>query len=525
MATMKVFRRKWPGLRIRPFYVLIFAVTAGAQAFLIHIDAFDLFYHWSRAYEIWQADEIFTTFTVLSFALIAVLIVRNKDVRRAEIRRRSAEARVNALARYDALTGLANRQGFKDDIAAWLSATTAANRSFAMLLIDIDQFKIVNDRFGHAGGDEILRQAAIRLRGLLGPEDRAAHIGGDEFAILAGVRQGEEDAIRLARRVLAVLGLPIQRGDISAKVTVSIGIALFPCDGETGDLLLQRAESALYQAKTAGRNVYALFEASRHDALNAQRETERALRDSVGRGEITTHFQPIFDLQTGQPVSVEALARWDRPGQGLVSPGLFIPMAEDLGLIGDVFGQVMRAALEEARHWPDHIPVAVNLSPLQLRDPGTADFILTLLRSSGLGPSRLEIEITESALLAETDAARQCIVKLRAAGIRFGLDDFGTGYANLHQLRQLPFDKVKIDRSFIRQLGDKDNAVLMQLIIDLAHALRLKVVAEGIETEAEATWARVHGCDQGQGFGLSRPMDGAGIRSLLAPKAIKQAQI
>lgn len=522
---MKAFRRKWSNLAIRPVYVLIFAATIGAQAFLFHIDAFDLLHHWSREHEDWEVDEIFTTLSVLSFALIAVLIVRNKDVRQAESRRRAAEARASAFARFDALTGLANRQGFKEDVAAWLSVTGPAKLKFAVLLIDIDHFKIVNDRLGHAGGDEILRQSAARLRGLMGTDDRtAARIGGNEFAILTGALPGEEDAIRLARRVLAVLGLPIQREGPSTRVTVSIGIALFPSDGETGELLLQQAESALYQAKATGRNTYTLYDARHHAALHTQRETERALRDGLVRGEIMTHYQPIFDLRTGQPVSVEALARWDKPGHGLVAPGLFIPMAEDLGLIGDVFSQVLRAAADEAKHWPPGIPVAVNLSPLQLRKAGTAELILALLESTGLSPARLELEITESALLADFEPARHCILQLRSAGIHFGLDDFGTGYANLHQLRELPFDKVKIDRSFIQRLSNEDNATLAKLIIDLAHALRMTVVAEGIETELEADWARTHGCDHGQGYGLARPMPAAEIRRLLAPGPRKRTR-
>lgn len=514
MAPMKHLRRLVSDFKIRPVYAAIIAATAIAQIFLIHADAFDELYRWSRAHESWEVDEVFITFSVLSFALIAVLIVRNQDVRRAEAHRRHAEARANALARYDPLTGLANRRGFQEDVSARLSAALPEDGRIAVMILDIDHFKVVNDSMGHAAGDKVLQQIADRLRSLRGPGDRAAYIGGDEFALLAGPLR-DDDIIRLARRALGVLGLPIRHADIAAKVTVSIGIALYPDDGESGEILLQRAESALYQAKAAGRNTYALFDARHHQALNEQRETEKALRSGIARGEITTHFQPIYDLKSRRPVSVEALARWQRPGLGLVPPGVFIPIAEDLGLIGDVFDQVLRQAAEEAMHWPAAIPIAVNLSPLQLHDPGTADRILSILDSVGLPPDRLEIEITESAMLAEVEPARQGIMRLRAAGIHFALDDFGSGYANLHQLRDLPFDKVKIDRSFIMQLSDPDTACLLERIIDLAHALRLTVVAEGIETEAEAAWTRDHGCDHGQGYGFARPMPADAIRDVM----------
>ncbi|WP_165837608.1 putative bifunctional diguanylate cyclase/phosphodiesterase [Zavarzinia aquatilis] len=515
---MKLLPRFVTALKIRPIYALIFAGTAVAQAVLTHIGAFDLLYRWSRAHEHWEIDEIFTTFSVLSFALMAVLIVRNKDVRRAQAEHRKAEARAHALARYDTLTGLANRQGFQEDIAARLSAVAPEDGRLVVMILDIDHFKVVNDSLGQAAGDKVLQQIADRLRSLRGPSDRAAHIGGDEFALLAGPLRDDDDIIRLARRALGVLGLPIHRTGLSAKVTVSIGIALYPGDGESGEILLQRAESALYRAKAAGRNTYALFDATHHQALHEQRETERALRSGIARGEIVTHFQPIFDLQSRHLVCVEALARWQRPDHGLIPPAVFIPIAEDLGLIGDLFGQVLRSAAEEAVRWPPTVPVAVNLSPLQLHDPDTAQRILAILDSVGLPPDRLEIEITESALLAEVEAARQSIQRLRRAGIHFALDDFGTGYANLHQLRDLPFDKVKIDRSFVMRLADPDTACLLERIIDLAHAMRLTVVAEGIETEAEAAWTRDHGCHHGQGYGLARPMPAHALLDMMAAR-------
>lgn len=510
---MKPLKRRLADFRMRPVYAAIIAVTVIAQLVLIRVDAFDALYRWSRAHEDWELDEIFITFSLLSFALMAVLIVRNQDVRRAE-------AKANALARYDPLTGLTNRQGFHEDMTARLSAASPEAGRIAVLILDIDHFKVVNDSMGHAAGDRVLQLIADRLRGLAGPGDRAAHIGGDEFALLAGPLRDDDDIVRLARRALGVLGLPIQRAGVVTKVTVSIGIALFPGDGESGEVLLQRAENALYQAKAAGRNTYALFDARHHQALNEQREIEKALRGGIAHGEITTHFQPIYDLVSRRPVSVEALARWQRPGHGLVPPCVFIPIVEDLGLIGDVFEQVLRRAAEAAMHWPPTIPVAVNLSPLQLHDPGTADRILAIIDSVGLPPDRLEIEITESALLAEAEAApaRQSMMRLRAAGIHFALDDFGTGYANLHQLRDLPFDKVKIDRSFIMQLSDPDTACLLERIIDLAHAIRLTVVAEGIETEAEAVWTRDHGCNHGQGYGLARPMCADAIRDVLTAR-------
>lgn len=506
------FSRQTRGFR--PVFIVIIAVAVALQILLMSLDTVDWLYQYSRDHENWELDEVFTLFCVLSFALIAVLIVRNRDLKHAEAERQLAEARLEGLERFDALTGLRTRASFLDAVEPFLTESPSGS-CVGMLLIDLDRFKDVNERFGTNIGDRLLRRIATRITEIMEQDSIAARLGGDRFAIVTPPTADQNQILRLARRLQTAISSPLVHPVADCKITASIGIALYPNDGDSVIALLGRAEAALKQARAAGRNTHALFDATL-DHMNRQRlEMEAALSAGLARGEVVAHFQPVFDMKTGRPVGAEALARWNRDGHGPVSPCVFIPLAEDAGLINDIFDTILRQALREMRQWPAPCWIAVNLSPQQFSAEGTATRILDILAEEDATPSRLCIEITERALPDDAAVAHQMVRTLRAANISLALDDFGSGYANLRQLRTLPFDKVKIDRSFLDDLGDPDIAGLTARIIDLAHALRLAVVAEGIETDAVAEWARAHGCDLGQGFGLAKPMPAEAVRALM----------
>ncbi|MCF4166949.1 EAL domain-containing protein [Zavarzinia compransoris] len=503
-----------PRARFRPIFVVIIVGALALQALLISLDTFEWLYHYSRDHEDWELDGVFTIFSVLSFALIAVLIVRNRDLKQAEAERRLAEARLEGLERFDALTGLRNRTGFLDAVEPFLAAAPA-NGCIGLLLIDLDRFKQVNQRFGTGIGDRLLRRIAARMTEVMAADTIAARLGGDRFALVTPPTVDQNHILRLARRLQAAIGSPEVHPVADSKITASIGIAIHPNDGDGVDILLSRAEAALQQARSEGRNTYALFDAGLERMNRERLEMEAALRAGLARGDVVAHFQPIFDMKTGRPVGAEALARWHRDGHGPVPPGIFIPLAEDAGLIAGIFDTILRQALRELRHWPAPCWISVNLSPQQFSAEGTAARILAVLAEEEAPAGRLCLEITERALPDDAAMAHQMVRTLHAAGVRLALDDFGSGYANLRQLRALPFDKVKIDRSFLDDLGDPDIAGLTARIIDLAHALRMAVVAEGIETDAVAEWARLHDCDMGQGFGLARPMPAEAVRALM----------
>ncbi|MDD3447368.1 MAG: bifunctional diguanylate cyclase/phosphodiesterase [Zavarzinia sp.] len=496
---------------MRPVFVLIAVCAIGLQALLVMIDAFDRLYAYTRAHEDWELDELFTAFSVLSFALIAVLIVRNRDLRKAERHRHDAERHIASLRKFDGLTGLLNRAGFRDDGDAHLAAGPAGS-CFGILMIDIDRFKSLNDHYGQAAGDRFLQHFATRLSDVVGPDGIAARLASDQFAVITPPLSGRSGILRLARRLLTAAATTGTKDVPTGSATASIGISIAPVDGTLVDQLLPRAEAAMLAARAAGRNTYAVFDDQLEHVNRESRAMEADLRAGLRRGEVIAYFQPIIDLRTGRTAGAEALARWQRPGHGIVSPLDFINLAEDAGLIAVVYEAVLRHAATEAAGWPPEVWVAVNLSPLQLSDPETAEKTLSIIAEAGLPPTRLCLEITESALPDDMPLARKTVDTLKAAGISLSLDDFGSGYANLRQLRELPFDKVKVDRSFLIGLHDPEVADLTARIIDLAHALRRRVVAEGIETEAVAEWVRAHGCEYGQGYALSRPLPAPDIR-------------
>ncbi|MGY2048183.1 EAL domain-containing protein [Methylobacterium sp. JK268] len=423
-----------------------------------------------------------------------------------------AEAEMNRLAHHDALTGLANRLRFNTALAERFA--TRRRASFALLTLDLDRFKSVNDTLGHGMGDALLCRVARRLERVVG-EDLVARLGGDEFAILpAG--DGDLPAIQAtAERVIDILARPFLIDGHVLDIGASIGIALAPQDGETPGQLLGSADLALYGAKAEGGGRFRMFEGEMNARMQARRSLEQDLRRALARGEFTLHYQPQVDARTGRYDGAEALIRWHHPERGLVSPAAFIPLAEETGLIGPLGEWVLRTACAEAAGWPDHLTVAVNLSPVQFRDGRLAAAFRTILAETGLPGRRLEIEITEGTLMQDEQRTLAILTELKGLGIRISMDDFGTGYSSLSYLRRFPFDKIKIDQSFVRQTPqDNDSAAIVRAITMLGRSLGIKTTAEGVETEQQSRFITGEGCDQLQGYLHGRPIPAGEIASL-----------
>ena len=420
--------------------------------------------------------------------------------------RKRAEARISYLAHHDGLTGLANRTLFQDRLAHAISLSHRGRTSFAVLCLDLDRFKQVNDARGHDVGDLLLQAVADRLRASVRDSDTVARFGGDEFAILQTDVGQPTAAAALAERLVADLAKPYEIGGAQLVIGTSIGVALHPADGLTADHLLKSADIALYQAKEDGRGTFRFFEPEMDQRLQERYALERDLREAVAEGRLDIHFQPICDAHSGRPLAYEALVRWTHPVRGSIPPSVFIPLAEEIGLIPDLGRFVLRAACAEAAKWPRHVHLTVNLSPLQFLDPGLDEQILSILHDAGLEPGRLCLEVTEGALIRNGDEALAIIRALRRRGVRVYLDDFGTGHAGLTYLLRFPFDCIKIDRSFVGRLAtDRAAQAIVRAAMLLGENLQLDVVAEGVETAAQLDLLRGLGCRRVQGFLLDRP--------------------
>jgi diguanylate cyclase (GGDEF)-like protein len=422
--------------------------------------------------------------------------------------KRQAEARLVFMARHDALTELPNRTLFQERMASAIAMTRLGAES-ALLCLDLDGFKVVNDTLGHPAGDRLLRAVAERLSGAVREVDTVARLGGDEFAIVQVGLASPEQAAILADRIIKLIRQPFDLDGRRAVVGVSIGISMAPSDGTSIEMLLRNADIALYLAKIEGRGTYRFFESEMDARVHGRRVLELDLRNAVPARDFALHYQPFLDLQSGRVTGFEALARWHHPIRGLIDPVEFIPIAEETGLIVSIGEWVLRTACLEAAHWPPDIGLAVNLSPAQLKGDHLLEVVKEALASSGLAPTRLELEITESVLLQKTDESLALLHQLRALGIRFALDDFGTGYSSLSYLRGFPFDKIKIDQSFIHDVDtNNDSTVIVGAIIGLARGLGMTVTAEGVETEEQRATLRKHGCTEVQGHLFSRPLPG-----------------
>jgi diguanylate cyclase (GGDEF)-like protein/PAS domain S-box-containing protein len=434
--------------------------------------------------------------------------------------RKQAESRLHALATHDTLTGLPNRSLLHERLQGMLDAC-APGASVAVMFLDLDRFKEVNDSFGHELGDVLLCEVAARLRKVLRPEDVVARLGGDEFVIVAGC-SGTRDArtAAVSSKLLEVLTIPIRIGPQDVFIGASIGISMFPQDAATKELLFQTADTAMYGAKAAGRNRYRFFEAEMTVAARARMALEQSLRPALARDEFELHYQPRIDLRSMQLVGVEALIRWNHPEQGRVPPQQFIGIAEETGLIVPIGRWVLREACRQTRRLIDEfgrpVRVSVNVSARQLAQTGFVEDVRAALDVAGLHPSSLELELTESALIEDLARTAAMLRELQALGVKLAVDDFGTGYSGLAYLRRLPIDVLKLDRSFV--LGDDGRISAFEFVkafVDMAHALQMSVVAEGVETAEVLDFLRAASCDEAQGYLLGRPLPLAELRALL----------
>jgi diguanylate cyclase (GGDEF)-like protein/PAS domain S-box-containing protein len=437
-----------------------------------------------------------------------------------------AENRLSHQAHHDALTGLANRVLFTQLIGEALIGSSGRGEQFAIMLLDLDRFKSVNDSLGHPVGDELLKGVAQRLETCLPKEDLVARLGGDEFAILQICgREQREEAIALANRVLDLLASTFDIDGHQVITGASIGIAFAPAHGTGVDQLMKHADLALYQAKSTGRNRYCVFNTSLEKEAHARHALELDLRHAIVRGEFEMYYQSIFDTATGHPSGVEALVRWKHPRRGILSPDQFIPLAEETGLIVPLGEWILHRVCRDGCDLPPGIKVAVNLSPVQF---GKGDLVGTVSRAlaeSGFPPHRLELEITESVLLHNNEENISTLVALKSLGVSIVLDDFGTGYSSLSYLRVFAFDKIKIDRSFIKELSTRsDCAAIVCAITSLARTLNIATTAEGVETHDQYRLLRAAGCSLVQGYLLSRPMPPAELLDTDALRAVAAAQ-
>lgn len=430
--------------------------------------------------------------------------------------RQQQEQRIAHLAHHDALTGLANRILFREKAEEYVARSLATGQPTALLYLDLDQFKTVNDTLGHPMGDRLLVEVAARLRQTIGEEDLIARLGGDEFAIVFHGRRSPAQAADMADRIIEAIGQPFEISGQCIFVGVSIGIAISPQDGEDADTLLMHADMALYRAKQDGRNIHRFFETAMDAQIQQRREMELDLRTAFAAEQFHLHYQPLYGLGQGQVECFEALIRWQHPERGNIPPGDFIPVAEETGLISAIGSWVLKQACREASSWPSDVRVAVNISPVQFRTRTLVLDVLAALGTSGLPASRLEIEITEGVLLQDTEATLTILEELRSLGVRIVMDDFGTGYSSLSYLQKFRFDKVKIDRAFVQNIHEgEDKRAVVRAVTSLCASLGIQTTAEGVETAAQLEALRREGCSQVQGFFIGRPMQAADVLQLL----------
>ncbi|MCD0416157.1 EAL domain-containing protein [Rubrivivax sp. JA1024] len=430
--------------------------------------------------------------------------------------RRKAEAKIAHMAHHDGLTNLPNRALYQQRLEQALAQARGSGAMVAVMCVDLDLFKNVNDSFGHPMGDRLLRCVAERLRQQVGDGDLVARLGGDEFAIVLTSLATPNEASSFAARLIEILSAPYDMDGLEVVIGASVGIALAPSDGDECEALSRNADMALYRAKAAGGGCHHFFEKEMDRQAQIRRDMELDLRQAFARGEFELHYQPLIDLAEDRIGGFETLLRWRHPERGMISPSDFIPVAEDIGLIVGLGEWVLRQACLEAASWPSDVKVAVNLSPVQFRSRNLVQVVISALAQSSLVPHRLELEITESLFLADSEANLATLHQLRSLGVRISMDDFGTGYSSLSYLRSFPFDKIKIDRSFVKDLTERpDCLAIVRAIAGLGRSLDITTLAEGVETIEQLDALRAEGCHEVQGFLFSPARPAAEISGLL----------
>jgi diguanylate cyclase (GGDEF)-like protein/PAS domain S-box-containing protein len=459
------------------------------------------FEHFHKASRRWLEIDQFPTEDGLS------VFMRDVTDRKAlEQDRARATGQIEHAATHDMLTGLKNRMGFTRVLEARLERP-GLQSGFAVLLVDLDRFKSVNDTFGHAAGDALLKMVSMRMLSCVRSTDVVARLGGDEFAILCCFGDDpREAAVTVAARLLVELSETFDFEGKELVIGASIGIALAPDHGSMPDVLMQAADAALYDVKYSGRNALKIFDERLQSSEREKRLLEFDLRSAIQNGELSLTYQPIVAVRTRQPVGMEALLRWNHPSRGMISPSIFIPIAEQSGQMRAIGRWVARQALADAARWPRHLGVAINLSPVQLAYNDVVEVMTTEASRSGIDPKRVEIEVTESVLLGDNEALVAQLHQLRALGFRIALDDFGTGYSSLSYIKRFPFDKIKIDRTFVDDLDrSRDSAAIVAAVISLGRSLGVSITAEGVETEEQLQLLTALQCDTVQGFLFGRP--------------------
>ncbi|MCK0096867.1 EAL domain-containing protein [Yoonia sp. F2084L] len=501
--------------RIKAYWIdaLVCLVGVIAYIFAAEAEAFEAFFEFSRSHEDWDLDEIILVYAIGAAILPFLLFRANKRLRAAM--RDASEAKNNAqhAARHDALTGLYNRRYFSELLDAATENVTQ-DEVPTVLLLDLDRFKAVNDLRGHESGDLVLQEVTRRIQKCCGSDDKVARLGGDEFAILILDNLKFTGSTRLARRLLTEIGEPVEFDGWLANIGSSIGISRWH-QGEDAQSMIRNADQAMYRAKQQGRGRYAFFDKDLGDELHKQALLEAELKAAVAEMSFEPHFQPIVDINDGSVCGFEVLSRWNSPTLGPVRPDEFILLAEDMGLINAITWQVMRKALKLAAEWDENLFIAFNLSP-RLFDDELLENIKWQLSESKIAPNRIEIEITENAVIGNIGEAKKALDALKELGMQISLDDFGTGFSSLATLSKLPFDKIKIDKSFVSHVETTpQNAKIVTAILALARSMDIKVTAEGIETDEALSFLSDRQCRQGQGFLFAKAMDAKAVSDFL----------
>jgi diguanylate cyclase (GGDEF)-like protein len=473
-----------------------------------------------------SADQAMVSALLLNIALILLIWRRTTSLSSEVDVYKQAEVRAKHLAITDPLTNLFNRRAIKEKTAELSTRAARRGKTSAFLMLDLDGFKKINDLYGHDSGDQLLREVADRMRDTVPPSSVLARLGGDEFGIcLVFEPEFPETVDRVAEDLIESLARPITIGEIDHSITASIGIARPEMDCDSIDMLIRRADIALYAAKKNGRNGFCWFENGMEIELRTRNSLEADIRAAIPNDEFVPYFEQQIDLETGELAGFEMLARWVSPVRGLIPPDDFIPVAEETGMIGDLSLSIIRKAMLEAKHWDPKLTISVNISPIQLKDPWLAQKIVKLLVETGFPASRLEVEITESSLFKNLSLAQSIVGSLKNQGIQIALDDFGTGYSSLAHLRALPFDRIKIDRSFVSTMQDNtESAAIVSAIAGLGTSLDVPITAEGIENEGLISKLHELGCSKGQGWYFGQPMSIDQVNTMLADKGLLPAR-
>lgn len=494
------------------FAAIVMLVVIGGQ---VGLQALRTFLGYSQG-----TDPVMVTIFLLNIAIILLTWRRTNALSDEILVYRQAEVRAQHLAMTDPLTHLFNRRAIKEKTSELSARASRRGKSVAFLMIDLDGFKKINDIFGHDSGDLLLREIADRMRDVVPPSSVIARLGGDEFGICMMFEPEYPETVdHIAEDLVETLARPVPMGDSAQTVTASIGISRPERDCDPTDMLMRRADIALYAAKENGRNGYSWFDNGMEVELRSRNSLEGDIRVAIPNDEFVPFFEQQIDLATGELVGFEMLARWVSPVRGLISPDDFIPVAEETGMIGNLSMNIIRKAMLEAKNWDPKFTMSVNISPVQLKDPWLAQKIIKLLVETGFPASRLEVEITESSLFKNLSLAQSTIISLKNQGISIALDDFGTGYSSLAHLRALPFDRIKIDRSFVSSmLENAESAAIVNAIVGLGSSLQVPITAEGVEDESINEKLRELGCSKGQGWLFGQPLNIDQVRVLLLQK-------